>query len=164
MANVVIPQYMIERALNKAIAILIDRYDQLGMRASSKWAESLEPRVEGMKGFIYGEDYTKYLTQGRPPGTNPPVPVIFQWMKDKKSFRGPKTLGRAIAISRSIGSRGTSWFRLGGSDLLEILESNQVIEVFNEELKVQLEAKIADDLRRLVTEDDFNVDDFMKEL
>lgn len=155
---------MIENALKKAVAIIVERYDELNMRASGKWADSLEIKVEGLKGLILGEDYTKYLTQGRPPGTDPPVPVIFQWMKDKKTFRGPKTLGRAIAISKSIGNRGTSWYRKGGSNLLEILESEEVITTFNEELKIQLIAKINDNLRRLVQDDNFDVDDFMNQL
>lgn len=146
--SIIIPESVILAALNKAIEILIARYDQLDMRASGRWAEELEALVEGNTGIIRGEDYTEYLTKGRKPGGVPPVQVIYQWMLDKKTFRGEKSLSRAFAISQSIAQKGTSWYQIGGSDLLEILQDNEALQAYYDVLGDYLRVNISDELIR----------------
>lgn len=146
--SIIIPESVMLAALKKAIEILIARYDQLDMRASGRWAEELEALVEGNVGIIRGEDYTEYLTKGRKPGGAPPVQVIYQWMLDKKTFRGEKSLGRAFAIAKTIGERGTSWYQIGGTDLLEILQDNEALQAYYNVLGDYLRVNISEQLIR----------------
>lgn len=126
----IIPDEIIGRACNAAIEVLIDKYDSLGMRASGQWADELVYEISQHKAVIKGMDYTRYLTNGRPPGSLPPVDAIFQWMQDKQSFQGEKTMSRAWAIAKTIEQQGTSWYRAGGSDLLEVINEPRVQEEF----------------------------------
>lgn len=140
------------KALERAKVRLIEKYDQLDLRASGKWAETLETRLVGIKGQILGEFYSEYMVKGRKPGAAPPVRAIYQWMLDKKTFRGEKSLGRAIAISKSIGAQGTVAYREGGTDLLEILDDPEMIAEFTAELQTAMEIRIAEELRRIIRE------------
>lgn len=145
-----IPQLAIMQALGKAIEILIRRYDELDLRATGNWAEALEAKVENNRGLILGLDYTKYMAQGRPSGKPAPVRDILDWMLAKKSFKGEKSLGRAIAISKTIGKQGTRAYQKGGTDILDILKSSEISDVFNEEMKIRLIAVISENLRTVV--------------
>lgn len=135
-------------ALDAAKTAMIEQYDRLNLRASGRWAESLEIRVEGIKGQILGEFYTEFMVFGRKPGGAPPVDVIYQWMLDKPTFRGPKTLGRAFAISKTIAQKGTVAFQQGGTPLLDIFDDPQVIAEFSERLKTSIQAIVQEKLIR----------------
>src|SRR5690625_2997137 len=123
---IIVSAEAIEKALNVIIDIVVNRYDELDMRASGKTADSLEARAWDNHGEIWGDKTFEYLAKGRPPSEKrPPVDAIFQWMLDKRSFTGPKTKSMAYAIATSIQQEGTSWHKQGGSDILEILLSDE---------------------------------------
>ena len=150
----IVPDKILEKAAEKIIEILIDKYDKLGMRASGKWAESLEGRTRPNSVYVYGEKYTEQLTKGRGPSERiPPVNKIYQWMQDKKNFRGEKTLSRAYAIAHTIRKEGTSWYQAGGSDLMEILEDEDVLDEFykiiGEEIKIEISKILVRDLKNM---------------
>lgn len=150
-----IEQALIEGA-NAVIDFLIEKYDALGMRASGEWADSLEYEITDRGVIIKGMDYTVYLTQGRPPGGNPPASVIYQWMHDKKTFSGEKTWQRAYAISQSIGKKGTSWYQKGGSDLVEVLLDPEIRRLFFGKIQEVITVQVADNMLSTIQEVDYS--------
>lgn len=148
-----IPDNIIHEALRDVIDILIDKYDDLDMRASGRWADSLEIRTSGSTSEIWGESYTEQLTKGREPSNKmPPVQKIYKWMHDKRNFSGEKTLSRAYAIATNIKKFGTSWYQKGGSDLLEVLEREEVQNLFFEKIGEYVKVEIQKDLVRNLKE------------
>lgn len=142
-----IPEDIIARACNAAIEVLIDKYDSLGMRASGKWADELVYEIQQHRAVIKGMDYTQFLTHGRPPSeAMPPVDAIYQWMLDKQTFAGEKTRSRAWAIAKSIQASGTSWYKAGGSDLLEVINEPRVQEEFARIVGEYIVVYVSDDL------------------
>ena len=55
---------------------LIKRYDEKGMRASGRWADSLEVTVSENSGKLEGLEYTQQLESGRKAGGFPPIDQI----------------------------------------------------------------------------------------
>jgi hypothetical protein len=62
---------------------LIKAYDSKGMRASGKWADSLEVEAEKDSAILWGEDYSQQLETGRAAGGLTPIEKIEQWIIDK---------------------------------------------------------------------------------
>lgn len=144
---------VLELAAKRAIEILIDKYDSLGMRASGKWADELEYVIENNeKVVIKGMDYTEQLVNGRRPGGMPPVDDIHQWMLDKKTFSGDRSKSRAWAIAKSIANSGTVYYRDGGTDLLEVLEDPSIVEEFYNILGDHIRIVIAEQLTNDIKE------------
>lgn len=151
MASVIeIDQAVLEMAAKKAIEVLIDKYDSLGMRASGEWANQLEYVIEGNnKVVIRGMDYTEQLVQGRGPSSQmPPVDAIYQWMLNKSSFTGEKTRSMAWAISKKIQKEGTKYYQDGGTDLLEVLDDPALVDEFYKIIGDFLRITIAEQLTR----------------
>lgn len=142
-----ITQQMGEGAV-KVIDLLIEKYDRLGMRATGRWADALEYEITENSVIIRGLDYSEYLAQGRRPGGDAPVRAIYEWMHNKPGFTGEKTLGRAIAISKTIGKQGTSWYLKGGSDLIDFLSDPEVVRTFFGAIQDIITVQIADELRQ----------------
>lgn len=108
---------MVEEIVNKWLKDvqddLIKNYDKLGLRASGRWAKSLEPfqRREGgvIKLGILGEDYTDYIENGRGPNKNQTKEglrawvgwagstFLAQWVKDKQIDVNPFAVAWKIA-------------------------------------------------------------------
>ena len=105
---------------------LIKRHNDLGMKASGRWANSLEVEITEVQeksiARIYGEKYTEQLVFGRKPGKFPPIKAIEQWIKDKgiKPIEDNlKVSSLAFLIARKIADDGTKYFQQGGTDLVE---------------------------------------------
>lgn len=138
MDPIIVPREVLLKATNLAIEYLIKRYDELGMRASGNWAQQLEAEVRDTTAVIMGTPYTVQLVNGREPGRMPPVDAIYQWMLDKRTFTGEKSMSRAWAIAKTIQKEGTSWYKRGGSSLLEILDEPEIQNIFIEEFRIYL--------------------------
>ena len=115
-----------EKILNDEFELLkddlIDKYDELKMRASGQCADSLEVKTTSTKAELWGIDYTEYLIDGRGPGKFPPIASIEQWIKDKGiSFIESQISISSLAflIARKIAREGTQYFKQGGTDLIE---------------------------------------------
>ncbi len=112
---------------------LIAKYEKLGMRASGKWAETLEADVNRLKGIIRGQHYTEQLVDGRKPGRMPPVSAIKKWIEDKgimSSVRGNISISSlAFLIARKIGQEGTKYFQQGGTDLVSSVITPERIQM-----------------------------------
>ena len=134
----VIPPEVILEILNRVVdEFLVPKFHELNMNASGKWLESLEVDADHNTGVIKGQDYTKYLVQGREPNADQDPAalrawavyygktVIADWARAKGITIDP------IAIAYKIARDGTTWHQKGGSDLLEVLSSPDVIAFIN---------------------------------
>lgn len=129
--NLEIPKAVFISALNKYIEALINRYDELGMRASGDWADSLEATVDGLNGKILGLPYTEQLVNGRPPGRFPPPSNIQEWVQQKLGITDDREIKSvAYLVGRKIAESGTNIFERGGSNLLEVLDDDQLFNIY----------------------------------
>lgn len=123
---------VLKKEINLLITDLIKKYDELGMRASGKWANSLEDNItqseNGVNIKIYGNDYTYQLVKGRGPGVFPPIKAIDQWIKDKPIISDIKPSVLAFLIARKIAREGTEYYKQGGTDLIESVMTPERIE------------------------------------
>ena len=138
----------IEDVISKVIeSVLIPKFKELKMNATGNWIE--KTKADG--NTIIGPHYTKYLVEGRAPGKNPPIAPIESWVQAKLGLSGKQATSVAYAISHKIAKEGTSWYQAGGSDLLEILESKEVYEMFVKLYAIEVKAIISDNFRRAIT-------------
>lgn len=90
---------------------LLAKYDELGLRASGKYADELESIVEGDKLIMLGAYHSQFMEHGREPGKFPPRSAIIEWIETKSSlpneFRERKEQF-AFLIARKIAKEGIS--------------------------------------------------------
>lgn len=123
-----IKQEEIERVISEIITLfLIPKFRDLGMPATGEWESNIEARGNE----IWGRAYTEQLVNGREPGTMPPVQAIQKWALAKF---GNGDINLAWAIATKIKNEGTSWHP-NGSDLLEVLESQEVANYISDKIK-----------------------------
>lgn len=132
---------------------LIKKFDDLGMEASGEWRENLRLVTTNKSATIRGRKYTEQLVHGRRPGTMPPVANIEKWVNVKLGLYGREATSAAWAISRKIEQEGTSWYKQGGTDLLEVLESEEVISYIRkrlgEKINLKIQLEFVRDLKKL---------------
>lgn len=147
-----IPNHEIERVIREVIdRFLIPRHEELGMKASGNWIESLEAVARDNVGIIRGLDYTEFLVRGRRPGGFPPRAVIEKWIADKGIVpSGISTSALAFLISRKIATEGTDYYKQGGTTLLEILEEPQVIDFIQKEIADILVLEVQTRFKRIL--------------
>lgn len=115
---------MITDALLTELEVLssdfIRKYDELGMRATGEWAESIEIQMREYGGDILGKDYTQYLTNGRASGGMPPISNLEKWVAAKFGYTDQKQIkSTAFAIAKKIQKEGTEYHKQGGTDLID---------------------------------------------
>lgn len=120
---------------------LIPKFDELGMNATGEWKASLNARVDGLEGQIWGLDYTKYLVEGRTPGGMPPVSQIERWVQAKFGYSGQRATQIAWAVAKKIQRDGTDYYPQG-TDLLEVLYSSEVQQYIYDKLAVSISGKL----------------------
>lgn len=109
------------------------KFIELGMNASGDWLNSLEARVSGYNGEIWGLDYTQYLVSGRSGGSRPPIAPLVRWVGYKFGLSGQQAISTAYAVATKIEREGTNYYP-NGTDLLEVLESQEVREFIQREI------------------------------
>lgn len=111
---------------------LIPKFEELGMEATGEWRENIHSKGSE----LWGRDYTKYLVEGRPPSSKlPPISRLEEWVRAKFGYTDQKQIRSvAFAVAYKIKEEGTNYYP-DGTDLMEILESNQVTEYINMRLK-----------------------------
>lgn len=158
----------IEDILNEVVdTFLIPRFMELGMNATGNWLQQLEIRSEVDENFgigvIRGEHYSEYLALGRMPNKVQDTDALRRWAygmaNSNPEFmawleaRGLTDYG--VQIAYKIGQEGTSWYKQGGTDLIEILSSKEVVEFITERISVLLisgaKAEIQRELKELVS-------------
>ena len=117
---------------------LIKAYDAKGMRASGKFAESLEVKVQGLKAQLWGEDYAQQLETGRKSGKFPPISAIEQWIKDKgiaNRIQGQISISSlAFLIARKIAKEGWKRQEYGGVELISSVVTDERIQKIIDEV------------------------------
>lgn len=111
---------------------LIQKYDELGMRASGQWADALEVEAKNDTATIYGLEYSQQLESGRLPGKFPPSQAIEQWIIDKGiSSRLEKKISissLAFLIARKIAREGWKREQHGGVELISQVITEERIQ------------------------------------
>jgi hypothetical protein len=127
---------------------LIKAYDAKGMRASGKFAETLEVKVNGLTAQLWGESYAQQLETGRRKdgsGTGPkwsnPTEDIIQWIKDKgiaNRIQGEISISSlAFLILRKIRSKGWKREQHGGVELISEVVTDVRIQKIIDEVGVE---------------------------
>lgn len=116
---------------------LIITYDAKGMRASGKFADTLEVQVTGLKAQLLGEDYSQQLETGRKAGRFPPTDAIEQWIKDKgiaNRIQGEISISSlAFLIARKIARNGWKREEHGGVELIsEVVTDARIQKIIDE--------------------------------
>ena len=106
---------------------LIPKFRELNMNATGEWINSLE--VKGSS--IYGRKYTEQLEYGRRPGKFAPIEPLIKWAQAKLGLDYENARNAAFAINHKIKNEGTSWHQKGGSDLMDVLKSQECIDFIN---------------------------------
>jgi hypothetical protein len=128
---------------------LIARYDELGMRASGQWANSLTVEASENSAGIIQESYGEQLEFGRKPGKQPPSEAIEKWIKDRgiapRLEKKISISSLAFIIARKIGREGWNRQEYGGTQLISSIitpdRSPQIIDKIGESQKEDFTCK-----------------------
>lgn len=135
----------IEEVLNQMISLLlIPHFEQLGMNATGEWEEN----IKAQSNSVWGRDYTKYLVEGRPSGSYAPIAPLVRWAKAKFGMDDNEARKMAFAVSNKLKNEGSEYWKQGGTDLLEFLETNEVKTFIIERLRDKITPKIAENLTK----------------
>ena len=104
---------------------LIISHLRLNQKASGRWINTLDVQSEGNYGFIEGQDYTKYLEEGRPKNKNQDPRAIKRWVgwaantfiADWIEAKGLQL--NPFAVAMNIALNGTKSYPRGGTDLVD---------------------------------------------
>lgn len=110
---------------------IIEKHDELGMRASGNFAKTTTVEQKGTKTSITAPDYAEQMIQGSPPGTKVGISKIIKWIEDKgiePLIKDMDTSVLAELIVSKIYKEGTRAFREGGTDLLDSVVTPQRIQ------------------------------------
>jgi hypothetical protein len=144
-----IPDAKFEEILTEVInQFLIPKHKALGMETTGEWINSLETKGN----VIRGRKYTEQLVYGRKPGNAPPITPLENWVKAKFGINGKEATSFAFAISKKIAKEGTTWYQRGGSDLLEVLETSEVLNYINSKIARYFQAEITLQIQRQLRE------------
>lgn len=104
------------------------------------------------------KDYWYYVEHGRKPGKRPPISAIEKWISNKKivpsanaNGRIPTTKQLAFAISKTIGEKGTQYFQMGGSTLLQdaINDNRQLVDKIIDRISELVQNDLSHDIASL---------------
>lgn len=145
---------ILEREFNTLKDELIEAYDRKGMRASGRFAEELEVRVQTNLGTMLGAEHTQQLEYGRRAGKFPPIKVIEQWIYDKgldtRIDNEITVKSLAFLIARKISKEG--WNRDGDVNLVSEVVTEKRIEVIIERVGDHAALSITSDIIELIQE------------
>jgi hypothetical protein len=135
---------------------LITAYDAKGMRASGKFADTLEVQITGLTARLFGEDYSQQLETGRKAGRFPPINAIEQWIKDKgiaNRIQGEISISSlAFLIARKIARNGWKREDHGGVQLISEVVTDQRIQNIIDEVGAEQALIYTSEIIKLVNE------------
>ncbi len=128
---------ILSREFEKLKDDIIKAYDQKGMRASGKFAESMEVRVSDLNAQLWGENYAEQLEGGRNSGKFPPIKAIKQWIEDKgiaSKIEGKISISSlAFLIARKISRQGWDRKDYGGVNLIsDVITAERMQKIIDE--------------------------------
>lgn len=139
---------LIKQTLDEVIQLfLIPKFLSLGMNASGSWINSLRAEALNGVGYIKGNGYTYQLVNGRAPGNKPPITPLISWVNQKLGKTGSEGVGIAYAIQNKIAKEGTEYYP-NGTDLLEVLESNEVKNYIYKKITQDISLQLRADIQR----------------
>lgn len=148
-----IPDETIIQTMQGVIDLFLKpKFISLGMNATGQWLKSLEPRVSNGTGEIWGMDYTYFLANGRKPGKAPPISPLISWVNAKFGIGGAEARSIAFAVAAKIKKEGTDYYP-EGTDLLEVLNSNEVRQYVSTEIAPFISAEINKILIKKIKDD-----------
>jgi hypothetical protein len=135
---------------------LIQAYDAKGMRASGKFAETLEVKVTGLTAQLWGEDYAQQLETGRKSGKFPPIDAIKKWIEDKgiaNRIQGEISISSlAFLIARKIAREGWKREQFGGVELISQVVTDQRMQKIIDEVGAEQALIYSTEIIRLTQE------------
>lgn len=140
----------LEKEVTIIASELIEKFNELKMRASGEWENSVEVvRVNDFKYEIHANDYTRYLTNGRVGGKRPPIEDLKEWVRNKFGYSDDKIVtSTAFAIATKIAKSGTNYYQQGGTDLVDGVITEQRQNELQRVLGVAFRHIILEDIRR----------------
>jgi hypothetical protein len=107
-----ITKQIIQDWMDETQKMMVEKYDQLGFRASGGFEQSLENSIQETPGHyhaqILGAHYTYYIEHGRKAGKFPPRNAILEWINQKNIVaEGITKNSLAFLIARKIAREGT---------------------------------------------------------
>jgi hypothetical protein len=119
---------------------LIKAYDAKGMRASGKWADSLQVEASPLNAVITGLSYSQQLETGRRAGGFPPIASIEQWIRDKGITPIEISISSlAFLIARKIAREGWNREGYGGVELIsEVVTDKRIQDIIEKVGEVTL--------------------------
>jgi len=134
----------LEVELYKLADDFISKHEDLGMKATGDWIDSVEVVMDATGGKILANDYTEWLVQGRKPGGMPPVDAIEKWVKAKLGLSGKEANSVAWGVATKIRNEGTNYYP-EGTDLIDGVHTeereNEILEALGESI-IQITNKI----------------------
>lgn len=137
---------------------LIPHFLRKKMDASGEWRKNLEIIVGNNTAEIWGRYYTYWLVHGRGRNHDQSDESIMKfakwagstfikdWVENKGIAANP------YAVAYKIARKGTKYKQQGGTDLIEILESKQVIDYINSQIGNYLRVEVELQIRRTAKE------------
>jgi hypothetical protein len=121
----------------------IKRYDELGMRASGRWADGVETVIEDksptFRAKVLGLEYSRQLVNGQAPGRFHPIGAIQQWIKDKGIRSDLKPESLAFLIARKIAREGTKYYPKGTDLIDSVYTDERIQQIINKVGEVNLQ-------------------------
>ena len=153
----IVPQSTILKIMQEVVdKFLIPKFDSYDMEATGEWRRNVKVRSGVNMGYIDGRNYSEQLALGRRPGKRPPIRPLEKWVNAKLNIHGKEAVGVAFAIAKKIEKEGTTWYQKGGTDLIKVLESDEVVNYINTRignyLRVQVESEINKMARQILAE------------
>ena len=133
---------------------LIAKYDELGMRASGNFAESLEVQVNDTKAVLLGANYAEQLEYGRKSGKFPPIAQIEQWINDKgiiSKIQGKISVSSlAFLIARKIARVGWKREEFGGVELItQVVTPERIQQILDKVSDIYL-GTLTSDIQKVI--------------
>jgi hypothetical protein len=141
---------------------LIKAYDAKGMRASGKWADSLEVESSPLSAVLRGLDYTQQLESGRRANNGSSgeswettLEDIQQWIRDKGITPRENTMKLstlAYLIARKIWREGWGREGFGGVELISEVVTDERIQSIIDKVGDVSAVEISTDIIKLIKE------------
>lgn len=118
---------------------LVDKYDELGMRASGNWERNLHVIQSLNSTRIDGEEYTNEMVRGVKPNKGMKrqelkdlVESLKQWIQDKGIVSNLSVTSLAWAIAIKMKKEGSKYYREGGTDLISsVITTERIQQIIN---------------------------------
>lgn len=119
------------------------KHEQLGMKATGDWLDSIEVINDGFSVSLWANDYTQYLVNGRADGKMPPIDPLIRWVSAKLGVSGSEGKSIAFAVAKKIEKEGTNYYPQG-TDLIDGVITEQRMNDIIEKLELQVNLMISE--------------------